>query len=199
MSPERTRKKSDADIHPDDEATAATPPPDAAPTVNGAEGGGNATADAEATTDGATLKRQADEYLEALKRERADFANYRRRMDEDRAQLTTLASLGLTLKLLSVLDDFERAASQARPEELETAWAKGVQLIERNLRSVLVSEGVERLEAQGAVFDPHQHEALGQQPSADVAEGHVLHVVRPGYRKGDRVIRPAQVIVSSGG
>ena len=74
---------------------------------------------------------------------------------------------------------------------------QGVQLVERNLRGTLSADGVERIEAEGAEFDPRLHEAIGSAPSAAVPEGHVLQVVRQGYRKSDRVLRPAQVIVAA--
>jgi molecular chaperone GrpE len=99
-------------------------------------------------------------------------------------------------RLFPILDDFERAMANASPAELRSSWGQGVQLVERNLRGMLAGDGVERIDADGAEFDPRQHEALGSAPSTDVAEGHVLHVTRAGYRRGDRVLRPAQVIVA---
>lgn len=138
---------------------------------------------------------RSEEYLGHLKRERADFTNYRRRVDDERAQAAQSANLGLVMKLLPILDDFERALGNASPDELETSWAKGVQLIERNLRAVLVAEGVERIDPNGAGFNPWEHEAVTYQPSAEAQDGTVLHVIRPGYRRGDRIIRPAQVVV----
>jgi molecular chaperone GrpE len=118
-------------------------------------------------------------------------------MDEERATLAREANVSFLLRLLPVLDDFERALANASPTELQSSWGQGVQLVERNLRGVLGAEDVQRIDAAGAEFDPREHEALGSQPTTEVAEGHVLHVVRPGYRKGDRVIRPAQVIVAA--
>jgi molecular chaperone GrpE len=147
-----------------------------------------------AELDDATTK--AEEYLDLLRRTRADFANYRRRVDEERAQQIRNANVEFILKLLPILDDFERALASANPKELETGWAKGVQIIERNLRSLLASEDVHRIEVQGAQFDPREHEAVTYQPTTDAEEGTILHMVRPGYRKGDRVIRPAQVVVA---
>ncbi len=145
----------------------------------------------------AELSQKADEYLRLAQRSQADFINYRRRVEEERAQQTRDANVTYILRLLPILDDFERALANAAPEDLESNWGKGVLLVERNLRSLLASDDVQRLAAEGAEFDPREHEALGRQPSSDVPEGHVLHVVRPGYRKGDRVIRPAQVIVAA--
>lgn len=140
--------------------------------------------------------RQAEEYLGHLRRERADFANYRRRVEEERLTLTRDANLGLLSRVLLIVDDFERAVGSAAPEELESGWAKGVQLIQRNLQALLASEGVERVEAEGAPFDPREHEAVSYQPAPPEQDGTVLYDVRAGYRKGDRVIRPAQVVVA---
>jgi molecular chaperone GrpE len=146
----------------------------------------------------AEIEQKADEYLRLAQRTQADFINYRRRMEEERAQQARDANVAYIQRLLPVLDDFERAMANATPADLQSNWGKGVQLVERNLRSVLAAEDVQRIMAEGAEFDPREHEGVGRQPSSEVPEGHVLHVVRPGYRKGDRVIRPAQVIVSSG-
>jgi molecular chaperone GrpE len=145
----------------------------------------------------AEITQKADEYLKLAQRTQADFVNYRRRVEEERAQQARDATLGLIQRLLPILDDFERALAAASPQDVESGWGQGVALVERNLRGLLASENVERIEALGAEFDPRLHEAVGQAPSADVAEGHVLHVARTGYRKGDRVVRPAQVIVAT--
>lgn len=159
--------------------------------------------DAQAVDDLDTLRNElaeitskADEYLRLAQRTQADFVNYRRRVDEERAQQARDANLNYVLKLLPILDDFERALANAEQAELESNWGKGIQLVERNLRSLLAADDVQRINAEGAEFDPREHEGLGRQPSAEVPEGHVLHVIRPGYRKGDRVLRPAQVIVA---
>jgi molecular chaperone GrpE len=145
----------------------------------------------------AELAQKADEYLRLAQRTQADFINYRRRTEEERAQQAREANLAYLQRLLPVLDDFERALSNAAPEDLESNWGKGISLVDRNLRGLLTADDVQRISAEGAEFDPREHEALGSQPSADVPEGHVLHIVRQGYRKGDRILRPAQVIVAS--
>jgi molecular chaperone GrpE len=144
----------------------------------------------------AEIEQKADEYLRLAQRTQADFINYRRRIEEERAQQVRDANIAMLQRLFPILDDFERALANASPPELESNWGLGVQLVERNLRGVLAADGVERIEAAGAEFDPRLHEALGAAPSEDVPEGHVLQVVRQGYRKGDRVLRPAQVIVA---
>jgi molecular chaperone GrpE len=145
----------------------------------------------------AEIEQKADEYLRLAQRTQADFINYRRRVDEERAAQARDANVAYLQRLLPILDDFERALANAAPADLESNWGKGIQLVERNLRGLLAAEGVERIAAESAEFDPREHEALGSQPSSEVPEGHVLHIVRQGYRKGDRVIRPAQVIIAS--
>jgi molecular chaperone GrpE len=145
----------------------------------------------------AEIEQKADEYLRLAQRTQADFINYRRRVEEERAQQARDANVAYLQRLLPILDDFERALANAGPEDLESNWGQGIQLVERNLRGLLAAEGVQRIMAEGAEFDPREHEAVGSSPSADVPEGHVLHVVRPGYRKGERVLRPAQVIVAT--
>ncbi len=147
----------------------------------------------------AEIAQKADEYLRLAQRTQADFINYRRRVDEERAQQARDATISFLQRLLPILDDFERALANATPADVESSWGRGVQLVERNLRGLLAAEDVQRIPAEGAEFDPREHEAVGRQPSPDVPEGHVLHVVRQGYKKGDRVIRPAQVIVAASG
>ncbi|MBI2756352.1 MAG: nucleotide exchange factor GrpE [Chloroflexi bacterium] len=144
----------------------------------------------------AEAESKRDEYLDLLKRARADFTNFRRRMDEERSQRALDANRDLVLRLLPIVDDLARALSQAQPDELESPWGKGVLLIERNLRALLASEDVQPIEALGTEFNPWEHEALAHQPTADADEGTVVQVVRSGYRRGERILRPAQVIVA---
>jgi molecular chaperone GrpE len=145
----------------------------------------------------AEIEQKADEYLRLAQRTQADFINYRRRIEEERAQQARDANVAFLQKLFPILDDFERALANASPAELQSNWGQGVQLVERNLSGLLAADGVERIDAIGAEFDPRLHEAVGSQPTSDMPEGHVLNVARQGYRKGDRVLRPAQVIVAS--
>jgi molecular chaperone GrpE len=145
----------------------------------------------------AEITQKADEYLRLAQRTQADFINYRRRIEEERTAQAREATVAFIQRLLPILDDFERAMAHAAPEDLESQWGKGMLLVERNLRGLLASDDIVRMEAEGAEFDPRQHEAVAQQPSEDVPAGHVLHVVRAGYRRGDRVIRPAQVVVAA--
>src|SRR5437660_3440331 len=119
----------------------------------------------------AEIEQKADEYLRLAQRTQADFINYRRRIEEERAQQARDANVAFLQKLFPILDDFERALANASPAELQSSWGQGVQLVERNLRSFLAADGVERIEAIGAEFDPRLHEGVGSQLSAEVPEG----------------------------
>jgi molecular chaperone GrpE len=145
----------------------------------------------------AEIREKADEYLRLAQRTQADFVNYRRRMDEERVSQAQNAGLSVLTRLLPILDDFHRALANASEAELQSSWGQGVQLVERNLSGLLMAEGVEQIPAEGEEFDPRLHEAVGSAPTTEVAEGRVLHVVRQGYRKGERVLRPTQVVVAS--
>jgi molecular chaperone GrpE len=145
----------------------------------------------------ADIEQKGDEYLRLAQRTQADFINYRRRVEDERAQQARDAGLTVLQRLFPILDDFERAMSNASDAERQSNWGQGVSLVERNLKGLLAAEGVEAIGAVGAEFDPRMHEAVGSAPSADVAEGHVLHIVRQGYRKGERILRPTQVIVAN--
>src|SRR5713101_8798986 len=114
----------------------------------------------------AEIEQKADEYLRLAQRTQADFINYRRRVDDERAQQAREANIAYIQRLLPVLDDFERALANAAPEQLESNWGRGIELVERNLRGVLASDDVQRIAAEGAEFDPREHEGLGRQPSA---------------------------------
>ena len=141
------------------------------------------------------VTRQRDEYLDALQRSQAEFANYRKRVARDQASLVARAAERLVKELLPVLDDLERALEAANEHE-EAKLEEGVRLVHRSLAGALAKEGLQEIETDGA-FDPHTQEALLSQPSEE-DEGTVIQVLQKGYRLGDRVLRPARVVVSQG-
>ena len=141
----------------------------------------------------ATLEAERDEYLALAQRVQADFENYRKRAVRDQERLVAHAHERLVRELLPILDDLERALGAAEQHE-EAKVIEGVKLVEQSLRSALAKEGLVEISTDGP-FDPHVHEALLTQPS-DAEAGSVLEVVQRGYRLGDRVVRPARVIVS---
>ena len=140
------------------------------------------------------LEAERDEHLNDLKRVAADFENYRKRVARDQESLVARAHERLVKELLPVLDDLERALSAAEEHE-EAKLEDGVRLVHRELADVLQREGLAEIETNG-VFDPHVHEALLSQPS-EAEEGSVLEVVQKGYKLGDRVVRPARVVVAA--
>ena len=141
----------------------------------------------------AGLEAERDERLDDLKRLAADFENYRKRVARDQESLVARAHGRLVKELLPVLDDLERALAAAEEHE-EAKLEEGVRLVHRELASALQREGVAEIETNGH-FDPHVHEALLAQPS-DADEGSILEVVQKGYTLGDRVVRPARVVVA---
>jgi molecular chaperone GrpE len=142
----------------------------------------------------AALEAERDEYLSDLKRVAADFENYRKRAARDQEGLVARAHERLVKELLPVLDDLERALAAAEEHE-EAKLEEGVRLVHAELAAALEREGLAEIETNGR-FDPHVHEALLSQPSEE-AEGSVLEVVQKGYRLGDRVVRPARVVIAA--
>ena len=143
----------------------------------------------------AQLEKERDEYLADLQRVAADFENYRKRVAREQENLTARALERLVKELLPVLDDMERALRAAEEHE-EATLEEGVRLVHRELEEALAKEGLTEIEANGT-FDPHVHEALLSQPSA-AEDGAIIEVLQKGYRLGDRVLRPARVVISQG-
>jgi molecular chaperone GrpE len=143
----------------------------------------------------ALLEHERDELIGDLKRVAADFDNYRKRALRDQEALFARAHERLVKELLPVVDDLERALVAAEEHE-EAKLEEGVRLVHRELRDALAKEGLVEIDTDGE-FDPHVHEALLTQPS-DEGDGAILQVIQKGYRLGDRVLRPARVVVSQG-
>jgi molecular chaperone GrpE len=141
------------------------------------------------------LRKERDELVDTLQRVQAEFENYRKRTARDQQLLVGRAHERLVKELLPVFDDLERALEAAEAHE-EAKLEEGVALVTRAFGDILRKEGLEEIPTDGK-FDPHVHEALLSQPSEE-EEGSVLEVIQKGYRLGDRVIRPARVVISSG-
>jgi molecular chaperone GrpE len=142
----------------------------------------------------AMLASERDEYLDLLQRVQADFENYRKRAAREQERLVAHAHERLVRELLPILDDLERALEAAERHE-EAQLVEGVKLVERSLRNALRKEGLAEIDTDGP-FDPHVHEAMLTKPGNGTEPGSVLEVVQRGYRVGDRVVRPAKVIVA---
>ena len=133
-----------------------------------------------------------------LLRLQADFENYRKRMDREKKDWIAFANEKLVLELLPVLDHFELGLADGAKNGAPAAFVEGFQLICNQLRAALEKAGVQAIDAEGAAFDPHVHEAITHLPSDDVPADHVVVQTRRGYKLGDKLLRAAQVVVSSG-
>jgi molecular chaperone GrpE len=142
----------------------------------------------------AALQAERDELFNRLQRLAAEFDNYRKRNARESAALIDRANERVVKELLPILDDLGRALDAAEEHE-EAKLEEGVRLVHRALSDLLAKEGLTEISTDGK-FDPHVHEALLSQPS-DAEEGSVIEVVQKGYKLGDKVLRPARVVVAA--
>ena len=151
---------------------------------------------AQLETELAAARGEAGDNLAGWQRATADFQNYRRRTEQEREQLLGLANESLLRKVLSIVDDFDRAI-EAMPSELaKVSWVEGIAAIDRKLRFLLESEGVTPIEAAGRPFDPREHEALTHEETTKAPDETVIGEIQRGYRIRDRVLRPSLVSVA---
>jgi molecular chaperone GrpE len=141
-------------------------------------------------------QQEAAENKAAWQRSAADFSNYKRRTEQEREAMVGLANEVLLAKLLSIVDDFDRAIANMPAELQGVSWIGGISAIDRKLDQLLESEGLTPIEALGKQFDPHEHEAIAQEDRPGVPEGTVVAELQKGYRIRDRVLRPAMVAVA---
>ena len=139
---------------------------------------------------------EAAKNLEGWQRSAADFANYKKRVEREKNEMGQTAAGFVIARFLPVLDDFDRAMKEAPADDDARGWVEGLALIHRKLQAVLDNEGVRRMEAEGALFDPNLHEAITHDLSDNHTEGQIIEVVRQGYLIGERVLRPALVRVA---
>jgi molecular chaperone GrpE len=160
------------------------------------EPGGSPSSDAEEQdgVDVEALQAERDQLFDRLQRLAAEFDNFRKRNARENAALAERANERLVKELIPILDDLGRALEAAAEHE-EAKLEEGVRLVHRSLSELLTKEGLAEIDTEGK-FDPHVHEALLTQPS-DVEEGSVIEVVQKGYMLGDKVIRPARVVVAA--
>jgi molecular chaperone GrpE len=143
----------------------------------------------------AAVVAERDRYLDQLQRTAADFANYRRRIEQERAQQRLAANEQLLREIVPVLDDLQRGLGSLPPDQQESKLAEGMRWVEQKFLTTLKKHGVTPIESLGQSFDPSVHEAV----EADPAGGDtVVAVYAPGYRLGDGILRPAMVKVGPG-
>ena len=144
----------------------------------------------------ARTREQADDNLRNWQRTAADFSNYKRRTEDERKAVGLMANAVLLGRLLSVIDDFDRALESV-PEDVHEGWLDGIRLVERKLQALLEAEGVTPIEAIGQPFDPNLHEAVVHEETAEHPDNTVIGEVQRGYLLHERVLRPSLVRVAN--
>jgi molecular chaperone GrpE len=144
----------------------------------------------------ARTREQADDNLRNWQRTAADFSNYKRRTDEERAAVGLMANAILIGRILGVLDDFDRALASV-PEDVHEGWLDGIRLVERKFQALLEAEGVTPIEAIGKPFDPNLHEAVVHEETNEHPDNTVIGEVQRGYLLHERVLRPSLVRVAN--
>ncbi len=144
-----------------------------------------------------TTRAQMQEYLDGWQRERAAFANFRKRVEQQQEQTRRDITASIAKRYLEVLDDMELALKNKPTEGEGAAWAEGIELIYRKILAILEAEGITPIEAEpGMPFDPRFHEAITHEPHEERNSEEIIEVVRRGYMIGDQVLRPALVRVA---
>jgi molecular chaperone GrpE len=146
----------------------------------------------------AELKAELSKYKDVALRSVADLDNYRKRMAREKDDAIRYANASFLERLIPILDNFELGLEATKAEGSQSAILDGMMMVSKQLQEFLASCGVETIDATGQHFDPNVHEAIAQEQNAEVAEGIVIRQLRKGYRLKDRLIRPANVVVSKG-
>ncbi len=143
-----------------------------------------------------TLRKERDTYLDMARRERADFDNYRKRMQREMAQMKREALASFLKEFFGPLDDMDRVLAETTKSHSFESLAQGVRIMEENFWRTLAKAGVRKMDAKGKLFDPAQHEAMAAIPSADVPPNTIMEVLDNGYKLDEFILRPARVVVS---
>ena len=141
-------------------------------------------------------KAKAAEYLDGWQRARAEFANYKKRIEKEQEDMIQFANGAFITKLMPVMDDFERAFQTLPPNLMGMTWLEGIVLIQRKLQILFEQEGVAVIETEGQFFDPALHQAVTHEESEEHEEGQIIGEVQKGYKMGDKVLRPSLVRVA---
>lgn len=141
---------------------------------------------------------EATQWKERALRAQADLENFRKRMSREAAEIRRFANAALLEDLLPILDNFDLGLQAARQDEAAASIVTGMEMVRQQLGDFLNSQGVTEIAAEGAAFDPNEHDAVATEPSADVPEGTIIRVARRGFKLQDRVLRAPAVVVSKG-
>jgi molecular chaperone GrpE len=144
------------------------------------------------------LQAELNKYKDVALRSVADLDNYRKRMAREKDDAIRYANAGFLERLIPIIDNFELGLQAAKAGGNQSAVLDGMSMVSKQLQDFLSSCGVETIDATGLHFDPNVHEAIAQEWSNEIPEGFVVRQLRKGYRLKDRLIRPANVVVSKG-
>lgn len=144
----------------------------------------------------ASTDKEAGEYLDCLKRLKAEFENYKKRSLKEKEKIVKFANEDLIKQFFSLLDDLERALSSAKESENFTALLEGIKIISIQFKQVLKNQGVEEIKTQGEEFNPYYHEAVMQVELNEYPDNSVVEEIRKGYKVKDKILRPAMVKVN---
>ena len=139
--------------------------------------------------------REKEQFRSMAQRAQADLVNYRNRAVQELEEARRTARFGILTRFLNVIDDLSRAV-ESLPDGADDSWTEGLSLVLRNLEKTFEAEGIRKIDSFGAEFDPYQHEALMYEQTDDSEEGTVVNVIQEGYKIGDRILRPARVVVA---
>jgi molecular chaperone GrpE len=145
----------------------------------------------------ARLQADLDRFRDLALRSQADFENYKKRAAREKEEAIKYANSSLLERLVAILDNFELGLEAAKGEGEQSPVYSGMTLVLKQLNDFLTENGLQPIEAERKKFDPNLHEAIAHQPS-DLPEGTIIRQTRRGYRFKDRLLRPSQVVVSSG-
>jgi molecular chaperone GrpE len=168
----------------------------AAPSRDGSEAASEAQAPGVTQEAFDELQARAKEYLDGWQRARADFTNYKKRVDSQMLDSYQNASSDVLKSLLPIIDDFDRAIASVPADLADNPWVTGTSMIQRKLSKMLDDFGVKPIDPRGEVFDPNRAEAVGVDEDSDAPSGTVTETLQKGYRVGERILRPAMVRVA---
>ncbi|MCL4254680.1 MAG: nucleotide exchange factor GrpE, partial [Anaerolineae bacterium] len=145
----------------------------------------------------ATFKAESERNLEGWQRERAEFQNYKRRVERDQKDIQRRSELDTIIKILPIVDDFERALANIPSDLLDNGWVHGTALILNKFKKLFEEYEIAMINPANEPFDPYLHQAIMREDSSEVESGHIIETLQKGYKSGDTILRPALVKVAN--
>lgn len=150
----------------------------------------------ELSVDPVKLKKQAKEYLDGWKRAKADYLNLRKQAEKERQEVGQFVQAATVMEFIPVYDNLKRAVRHTPPDQKQTEWVKGLQHIQKQFEDLLEKMGLEPIETIGKHFDPNLHHAVSKVQQPGVPSGQIVDELKSGFKAGDRILQPADVVVA---